>query len=188
MKDINLFKTKDSIHLKKINSKADIKKDDECDGYFIDSHEKNVRSIVASLKSNKIKKIIAVQAQDGNFNRRILETIDCNYLVSLESYSGKDSLKQRDSGLNHVLAKIAATKKIAILLDTSYLKSLTNKKLALTLEKIIQNIKICRKAKCKIKTASLASTEKETSEEIERKALGTSLGMSSQQVADSVRF
>lgn len=186
--DINLFETNDSIFLKKVNSKSDIKTNDSCDGYLIDSSEKVARSIVESLRSKKEKKIIAIQAQDGNFNRRILETIKCDYLVSLESYSGKNSLKQRDSGFNHVLGKIAKEKKISLVIDLSYLKSLKGKNLALTLEKIIQNIKICRKTKCKIKITNLSKKETDLLSEKERQAIGTTFGMSSQQVKDSTRF
>jgi RNase P/RNase MRP subunit p30 len=188
MNDINLFKKEGSIFLKKIKSKQDIKSNDTCGGYLIKSSEKNVRSIIASLASKKEKKVIALLGEDDAFNRRAIETLKINYLVSPERGFKKDTLKQRDSGLNHVVAKEAKKKGIAIIINFSEIPSLKGKEKAIRLEKIIQNIKICRKAGCKIKIASLAKDKISTTGKNERKALGTSLGMSSEQTKNSIKF
>jgi len=188
MNDINLFKKEESIFLKKIKSKSDIKEKDSCEGYLIESSEKNVRSIIASLASKKEKKIIALFGGGDLFNRRAIETLKINYLVSPERGFKKDTLKQRDSGLNHVITKEAKKKGITIIINFSEISSLKGKEKAIRLEKIIQNIKICRKTGCKIKIASLAKDKILTIGENERKALGTSFGMSSEQTKDSIKF
>lgn len=99
------------------------------------------------------EKPICVKAQNLEFNRRILEFGRFDVLVGIEQSSDvkKDKLKQIDSGMNHVLAKIAAKNKVAIGIDLNSIRKMDKKKKALVLEKIIQNLKICRKAKCKIK-------------------------------------
>jgi len=185
MKDINLFKTKDSIFLKKIKSKSELTNDDS-DGYIIESSEKEARRIIQSLKDKN--KIIAITGGDDAFNRRIIETLKINYLISPEQGNKKDNLKQRDSGINHVVAKLAKEKNIIIVIDMSEIIKLKKMEKALRLEKIIQNIKICRKAKCKFKIASLANSNKNILSEIGRKSFGISLGMSSLQSSESVRF
>jgi len=87
-----------------------------------------------------------------------------------------------------VVAKEAAQRKITIIISVSDLKSVSGKKQALYLEKIIQNILVCRRAKCELKIASLAHNKKETTDEKARRDLGMSLGMSSFEAKGCVRF
>mgnify|MGYP001610880323 CR=1 FL=1 len=97
------------------------------------------------------KKPIIVKAQDSEFNKKILECGNFNTLTSLESSEKSDSLRQLESGLNHVLAKIAAKNKISIGIDLDEILKLDKKEKAIKLGRIKQNIKICRKAKAKLK-------------------------------------
>ena len=183
MKDINLFKIKDSIFMKKIKSKSELT-DNNSDGYIIESSEKEARRIIQSLKN----KIIAIVGGDNAFNRRIIETLKIDYLISPERGNKKDNLKQRDSGINHIIAKLAKEKNIVIIIDMSEIVKLKKMEKALRLERIIQNIKICRKVKCKLKIASLANNKKNIINERSRKSFGISLGMSSLQSSESVNF
>ncbi len=118
-------------------------------------NEKNIERVKNEIKKliGKGERNIIVRAQNLEFNRKILEYGRFDVLVGIEqSFDiGKDKLKQVDSGLNHVLAKIAAKNGVAIGIDLEFLRGLEGKKKALILEKIIQNIKVCRKAHAKIK-------------------------------------
>ena len=174
------------MNIKTITSKAGIKKPFP-DIYIIDADEKTIRSIIASIKDKQIKdKKIAVFGRDNTFNRRILETCKIDILISPErdlTHERKDTLKQRDSGLNHVVAKIATKNKIQVAIDFDEIKNTKDQKqLSTRLARIIQNIKICRRAKTKMIILNLNG--KATKQDIQ--ALGFSLGMSSQQVADSI--
>ena len=186
MKDINLFKTNDSIFLKKIKSKLEISEKDDCDGYLIESSEKEARRIISSLKGKK--KIVGFVGGDDVLNRRAIETLKINYLVSPERGPRKDGLKQRDSGMNQVIAKEARKRGVVIVIDFSEVSNLRGKEKALRLARLIQNIKICRKAGCSIKIASLGKEKKNVADEKARKSLGLSLGMSSGQAKDAVKF
>lgn len=188
MKDINLFRTEDSIYLRKVKTKADISEKDSCDGYLIGADEKEARKIIASLKDKKINCKVGLIGGDDAFNRRAIETLKIDYLVSPEGGNKRDSLKQRDSGINHVVAKMAKDKGIVIVVDLNDVSSLSGKSKALRIERIIQNVKICRKAFCDIKIASLASSEKGLVDEKGRRDIGVSFGMSSSQACDSVIF
>ena len=174
------------MKFKKIKTKAEIS--GECDGYLIDSSEKEARKIIASLRDKKEGKIVALVGGDDAFNRRAVESLKIDYLVSPERGVKKDSLKQRDSGINHVVAKMAAEKGIVVVVDFAEVAGLKGKDKALRLGRVIQNVKICRKAGCKIKIASLASSENGLVDEKGRKSIGESFGMSSSQVRDSVVF
>lgn len=186
MKDINLFKTKDSIYLKKVKSKAEVSRDEKCDGFLIESSEKEARRIIESLKGSG--KIIAVIGKDNVLNRRAVETLKINYLVSPERGGKKDTLKQRDSGINHIVAKISKEKRIAIVINMSEVAELKSKEKSLRLGRLIQNMKICRKAGCNIQIASLAKDKKNVIGERGRKSFGVSLGMSSGQASKAVQF
>ncbi len=178
---------------KLIKSKQDPSIKDKEEVYLIDADEKTIRSIIASIKDKQIKdKQIAVFGRDNNFNRRVLETCKINMLISPErdlDHERKDTLKQRDSGLNHVVAKIATKHKIIIVIDFAEIKQMQKnaksiqekKQLSKRLARIIQNIKICRKAKCKIIIIDFSG--KSTKQELQ--SFGFSLNMSSQQASES---
>ena len=98
------------------------------------------------MKQNKI-----VQGKDISFNRKQLENKATGVLV-LSHKDKKDKLKQRDSGLNHVLAKIAKDNSITLATDLQELTEEKDKKNKATiLSRIIQNIKLIKKYKNKFK-------------------------------------
>ena len=167
------------MKFKKIKTKAEIS--GECDGYLIDSSEKEARKIIASLRDKKEGKIVALVGGDDAFNRRAVESLKIDYLVSPERGVKKDSLKQRDSGINHVVAKMAAEKGIVVVVDFAEVAGLKGKDKALRLGRVIQNVKICRKAGCEVKIWG-------SGDEKALRSFGISLGMSSSQVRDSVVF
>jgi hypothetical protein len=161
---------------------------------FLDTDEKEIRKIIEFLKAKGKQKPLAVFGRDNNFNRRVIETCKISFLISPERETEemikkgerrRDSLKQRDSGLNHVLAKEAIKKGIEIVIDFSEIKKIQGKQQALRLARVIQNIKICRKAKCKILIWDFSEKEKATNKELMNFAF--SLGMSSQQAKEAIK-
>jgi len=102
------------------------------------------------IRKSKERPII-VEAQDNEFNRKILEYGRFDILLSPERLSKKDAPKQLDSGLNNVLADIATKNKVAIGINIEELSRLDKKAKAQRLGRIKQNIKICRKSKTQIK-------------------------------------
>ena len=183
--------------MKLIRSKFEILKENP-EGYLIDASEKVARAIIESLKGGKFSRgasqvpssraKIGIVGGDDAFNRRAVESLKIDYLVSPERGVKKDSLKQRDSGINHVVAKEMAKRGVVLVVDFAEISNLKGKEKALRLERVIQNIKICRKAGCGIRIASLGSCESEVVDKKGRKAFGLSLGMSSKQSVESVRF
>ncbi|MEK6893479.1 MAG: hypothetical protein AABX07_04715 [Nanoarchaeota archaeon] len=96
------------------------------------------------------KKPIMVMAQNDEFNRKVLEYGKFDVLVSAERGERKKSARQIDSGFNHVLAAIAVKKNIALGIDFNEIMGWNKKEKAERLCRIIQNIKISRKAGVKI--------------------------------------
>ena len=136
----------------------------------------NIEEAKKLIKKEETPKIIS--AQNDEFNRKILEYGNFDILLSMETGQRKNKIRQTNSCLNHVLAKIANKNNIAIGIDLEEIKRLEPKVKAERLSKIKQNIKICRKSKTKIaiKTSSI----------IEATIFLQSLGASSTQAKEAI--
>ena len=134
----------------------------------------------AKEQIKKSKKPIIVKSQNNSFNRAILEYGRFDILLDIETTDeNRDKPKQLASGLNHILAKAAAKNNISIGIDLETLSKLNKKAKAKRLAKIKQNIKLCRKAKCKLVLVNYK--DKKDAQDIL-----ISLGASSQQAKESV--
>ena len=104
------------------------------------------------IKENRDKKII-FSSDDDELNRKILEKEEINILL-LNQEGRKDFQKQRNSGFNQVLAKLAKKKDITIGINLDEIINSEEKQKAQILARIVQNIKICNKNKLKMKFIS----------------------------------
>ncbi len=105
---------------------------------------------IQTFKKEKPKSQIVVQAQDEKFNRKILENKDVDIFLDPHTHNRKEYLKQRDSGLNEFLCKLAKENNIKIGIDISKLTKLEKKQKSKILARIIQNIKLCKRTKTQI--------------------------------------
>ncbi len=110
--------------------------------------DNQARKEIQELK--KQKKEIIVKAQDDVFNRKILENKDVDIILSLELHDRKEKLKQRDSGLNEFLCKLAKKNNIKIGINIKEIQKLEKKEKSKILSRIIQNIKLCNRTKTQI--------------------------------------
>jgi RNase P/RNase MRP subunit p30 len=102
----------------------------------------------AEKLAKEVRKVI-VLGRDIEFNRKILEMKKVNMLV-LQNKIGRDKLKQRDSGLNEVLCDIAKKNNVIIGIDFSEILNSEGKERGKILGRVIQNLKLMKKAKNKI--------------------------------------
>ncbi len=123
------------------------------------------------IQENSDKRIIFSSNNDET-NRKILEKEKIEILL-LNQAKRKDFHKQRNSGLNHVLAKVAKKRNVSIGInfDEIILSNSTTK--AEILARIRQNIRICNKNKLKMRFIH----EKNKRNLLDLKALGSVLGM-----------
>jgi len=143
---------------------------------------------------NKLDKIrgiiIIVKGGDNEFNRKILEDKRVDVLLSPETGKREKTkpLKQRDSGLNHVLCKIAKDNNISIAINIGDIIERSGRQRAELLTKIIQNINLCKKKKsgANIILTTLASKPDELRDIRDMKSLGISLGMPTQMAKRAV--
>ena len=123
------------------------------------------------IEESKDKEIIFTSDSD-EFNRKILEKEKINILL-LNQAKRKDRQKQRNSGLNQVLAKLAKEKNIAIGINLDEIIHSKNK--AEVLARVKQNIKLANKYKLKMKF--ITQDKKNERNLYDLKALGLVLGM-----------
>jgi ribonuclease P/MRP protein subunit RPP1 len=121
------------------------------------------------IKENK-DNLIIFSSNNDELNRKIIEKEPIDILL-INQASRKDFQKQRNSGFNHVLAKIAKKKKVTIGINLDEI--IESKQKSDILARIRQNIKICNKNKLKMKFISL----KQKRDIYDLKALGLVLGM-----------
>ncbi len=124
-----------------------------------------------AIRENNGKDII-FSSNDDNLNRKILEK-EKIHLLLLNQEERKDRQKQRNSGFNQVLAKIAKKNGIQIGINLDEIIDSKNKRFILA--RVRQNIALCNKNKVKMKF--IAQKEKNQRDVHELRALGQVLGM-----------
>jgi RNase P/RNase MRP subunit p30 len=103
--------------------------------------EKNFSRLKELVKKNKDKEII-FSSEDDELNRKVMEKLEISgVLISLKER--KDYMKQRNSGFNQVMAKIAKNKNIFICFDFEEL--INSQEKSRILARLKQNIFLCNK-------------------------------------------
>lgn len=92
---------------------------------------------------------VVVLAQDDKFNRKIFENEDVDLIVGLE-FNKNDLLKQRNSGLNEITAKLSKKNNIKIGVDVNRIASLDKIQKARVLARVRQNIELCKRVDCQM--------------------------------------
>ena len=107
--------------------------------------------------------------------RHVVEKFKPAAVFNLENSFKRDFVHHRNSGLNHIIAKLMYDKKVAIAF--SFSEILNSKKREILLGRIAQNIRLCKKYKVKMITASFAKDPYEMRSNVELKSFFKKLGM-----------
>lgn len=145
--------------VKEIRSLADFsglkKKDNSYDVGLINTKNLNFLRRFVDKATNYFE-YVAVLGVTDLVNRSALENRKVFALVAPEINRGDDFLFQRNSGLNHVLCKIAKERKKLIIFRISDFSG-TEEKKASFLGKLMQNLKLCKKYKVDYLLTNFAS-------------------------------
>ncbi len=101
------------------------------------------------IRENSGKRIIFSSNNEETI-RKMLEKEEIDILL-LSQAGRKDYQKQRNSGFNHVLAKLAKKKNVTIGINLDEIIKSSEKEKAAILARVRQNIRICNKNKLKMK-------------------------------------
>ena len=133
-------------------------------------YEKDFQKARKKIRENP-RKVVIFSSDDDELNKKILEKENIDILL-LNLSSRKDRMKQRDSGFNHVLARLAKKKNISLGINLDEIINSKPKEKSEILARVKQNIKLCNKNKLKMK---FISSEKR--DRYNLKSLGLVLGM-----------
>ena len=125
---------------------------------------------------------------DENKNLKALKNKNIDILFSPEKNSRMDKMHSRESGMNHVLCKLARDNKIAIGINFGDILKVDGEKRAVLIGRIMQNIRLCRKYKVKMVIGSFARNEYEMRAAKELFALCRAFGMSGLQAKEALNF
>jgi len=125
-----------------------------------------------AIRESKEEPII-FSSNDDDLNRKVMEKENID-LILINLSGRKDYQKQRNSGFNQVLSRIAKKKKISIGINFDELvESMSSKEIILS--RIIQNIKLCNKNKLQMKFIIQKGKNNRNKQGL--KSLGLVLGM-----------
>jgi ribonuclease P/MRP protein subunit RPP1 len=140
--------------------------------------ENNFDKARKAIQENSNKRII-FSSDNEEVNRKVLEKENIEILL-LNQAGRKDFHKQRNSGFNHVMAKIAKRKGVTIGINLDEIIKSSKKEKAEILARVRQNIMICKKNKLKMKF--IYKNQKRNIFDL--KALGLVLGMPTSMIKD----
>ncbi len=180
------FGFEETIILTVIRNIQELKKDiAQHPSVIIDTNdEQEARKLIDKLYGRA--KLILVQGRDSSFNRKILENKKVRILLNPEKHSKKDSLYERDSGLNHILCKIAKENNTAIVIDLKEIITKEGKEKARYLARVMQNIRLCKKYKVPLLLTLMPEKKEEARDMHGLKALARVLGMDTKMAKDAV--
>ena len=122
-------------------------------------------------EAKQLGKVTIFSSNDDELNRKILEKENIDTLL-LNMAGRKDRMKQRDSGFNQVIAKLAKKKNVTIGINFDEILQYRGKEKTEILARVRQNVELCNKEKIKMKFIS-----KEKQDGYNLKSLGLVLGM-----------
>lgn len=121
------------------------------------------------------KRIVKSSEKDRN----LIESKRVSMIYEFESLNKKDSLNYRNSGMNHIIAKLMADNDVSYGLSFSMLLNASKEEKPKLFGRIIQNIRLCRKFRVKIVVASFARNPYEMRDSKDLLTFARLLGVSS---------
>ena len=125
------------------------------------------------IRENKGREIVFT-SDDDELNRKVLEKESINILL-INQTGRKDKIKERNSGFNQVLAKLAKKKSVAVGINLDEIMKSGEEEKAEIIARVRQNVKLCNKNKLKVRFISKELDE--ARDWYNLKALGLVLGM-----------
>jgi len=140
--------------------------------FLTETNFSRLKTEIEKIRKKEPNSKIVFSSDNDEINRQVLEKAKIDILL-LALSKRKDFSKQRNSGLNIVLANIAKKNKVSIGINLDEIDFVNKKEKSETLARIMQNVNLCKKKKIQMKFIS----RKNTYNPFVLKSLGLSLGM-----------
>ncbi|MBI4448231.1 hypothetical protein HY643_04570 [Candidatus Woesearchaeota archaeon] len=135
-------------------------------------------------KLNSAKGLKVVSAGEENLIRAALENKKTDILIVEDLSEEKDFMKHRQSGLNKIFTDLARKNDVRIAFSFSQI--LNSKNRQKFMGRLMQNIKLCRKSKAKMLTATFSKNKWESRAKEDLASLMKCLGMTPGEVNNSL--
>jgi len=139
-----------------------------------------VVSLLRTIPKRLSQELVIIQGGDDVRNRQGVSSPFVDILLDPHLGNRKDSLHQRNSGLNHVLCILARDHTVAI--GFSFSSILRSQKRGELLGRMMQNIRLCRKYRVQMVIGSFAQTPWELRNEKDLQSFFQVLGMTGKEV------
>ena len=124
----------------------------------------------------------------GNGDRKNFENKKVDIITGLEKEKKADHMKFRNSGLNHVLCKLAKENGITIAFSFNDVLKSKNMLRGQVLGRMMQNVRLCRKYKVRMMVASFAENKYEMRNVKDLIAFGRTIGMNPGEAKKALEF
>ncbi|MCS7105860.1 MAG: ribonuclease P, partial [Candidatus Aenigmarchaeota archaeon] len=146
---------------------------------FLGFEARNLKELRALVKRRKEFDVLLVRGGDLELNREACEIPEVDILTHPE-------LGRQDSGLNHVLAKLAAKNFTAIEINFREIMFTTKKTRCLVLRNIQQNVRLAKKYKAPLVICSGAINHFELRDPYSLISIGCELGLELKEAKEAV--
>jgi len=143
--------------------------------------EENFEKARKKIREGKNHEII-FSSKDDEVSRKVLEKEKIDVLL-IKQKNRKDRMKQRNSGLDLPMAKIAKKSGVTVGISLDEVLESKGKEKSEIMSRIKQNIMLCKKNKLEMKFVSQKASNKKDFRDL--KALGLSLGMPTWMIKES---
>lgn len=130
---------------------------------------------------NSFNKLKIINGGDDTVNRKAVETKNV-ILLNPHNTRTKDFMHFRNSGLNHILCKLAQENNVVIAFSLDKMYEPTD------LGRVMQSIKLCRRAGCQMAVFSFAKNKYELRSANDIIGFLNVVGMDSKQIKDVMKF
>jgi len=133
----------------------------------------------------KLKKMTLVRSERED-DRWMIEKARPSMIYGFELEKSKDGMHQRNSGLNEVYCKIMRENEVIYGINYSALFGMSSNSSALVKGRMMQNIRLARKYKIKVKIASFATNPYHMRSEHDIESFFTAIGMHAKEAKDAL--
>ena len=120
--------------------------------------------------------------------RKIVETKKAHIITNCEEIFQHDSINSRNSGVDHIICKLASVSNIAFAFNFNLVLKNNGQRRAKILGRMIQNVILFRKYKVKMILTSLATNEYELRSQDALRSFGSVIGMSPKETLDATQY
>ena len=137
-------------------------------------------------KAMQKSRLLAVKSSDKDMF--FIESKKINVIYGFEEISSRDYLHQRASGLNHIICELAEKNDVAVGFSYSSLFNKNNEVTALSIGRMMQNIKLCGKYKVKIVIGCFSSNPFDLRAPHDVMSLFEMMGMRQEEIKESLTY